>query len=264
MQRRDFLKTSFAASGAVGLSAIGQAQADHHGGGHEHYELRHWHIPTAEKKAVVDRFLKNAVMPAVKRINLGPIGVFHSADHPKNNKAEQHDIWVLTPFKNAQEFFSRDEKLVDDVFVEAADEYLNSQKTDPAYTRITSSFMRAFNGKPKLEIPIKGNRIFELREYQSHNELKAQLKVQMFNEGEIDIFNATGLKSVFFGQTLIGPDIPNLTYMLVYKDQAMRGKNWQAFLKHPDWDRMKNMEIYKDTVSKIVARFFDPAPYSQI
>lgn len=264
MQRRDFLKTSFAASGAVGLSAIGQAQADHHGGGHEHYELRHWHIPTAEKKAVVDRFLKNAVMPAAKRINLGPIGVFHSADHPKNNKAEQHDIWALTPFKNAQEFFSRDEKLVDDVFVEAADEYLNSQKTDPAYTRITSSFMRAFNGKPKLEIPIKGKRIFELREYQSHNELKAQLKVQMFNEGEIDIFNATGLKSVFFGQTLIGPDIPNLTYMLVYKDQAMRGKNWQAFLKHPDWDRMKNMEIYKDTVSKIVARFFDPAPYSQI
>ena len=102
MQRRDFLKTSFAASGAVGLSAISQAQADHHGGGHEHYELRHWHIPTAEKKAVVDRFLENAVMPAAKRINLGPIGVFHSADHPKNNKAEQHDIWALTPFKNAQ------------------------------------------------------------------------------------------------------------------------------------------------------------------
>jgi hypothetical protein len=63
---------------------------------------------------------------------------------------------------------------------------------------------------------------------------------------------------------LIGPNIPNLTYMLVYKDQKMRGKNWQAFLKHPDWDRMKNMEIYKDTVSKIVARFLDPAPYSQV
>ena len=264
MQRRDFLKSGLAVTGTVGLSSLGQAQADHHESDHEHYELRHWHIPTAEKKAVVDRFLKNAVMPAAKRINLGPIGVFHSADHPKNNKEEQHDIWALTPFKNAQEFFSRDEKLVDDVFVEAADEYLNSQKTDPAYTRITSSFMRAFNGKPKLEIPIKGKRIFELREYQSHNELKALLKVQMFNEGEIDIFNATGLKSVFFGQTLIGPDIPNLTYMLVYEDQAMRGKNWQAFVKHPDWDRMKNMEIYKDTVSKIVARFFDPAPYSQI
>lgn len=141
---------------------------------------------------------------------------------------------------------------------------MNSQKTDAAYTRITSSFMRAFDGKPKLEIPLKGKRIFELREYQSHNELKALLKVQMFNEGEIAIFNATGLKSVFFGQTLIGPDIPNLTYMLVYENQEIRGKNWQAFLKHPNWDRMKNMEIYKDTVSKIVARFLDPAPYSQV
>jgi len=52
--------------------------------------------------------------------------------------------------------------------------------------------------------------------------------------------------------------------MLVYEDQKMRGKNWQAFLKNPDWDRMKRMEIYKDTVSKIVARFLDPAPYSQV
>ncbi len=264
MQRRDFLKSGLAATGAVGFSSLGKAHADNHDSEHEHYELRHWHIPTAQKKAVVDRFLKNAVMPAAKRINLGPIGVFHSADHPKNNKAEQHDIWTLTPFRNAQEFFSRDEKIVDDAFIQNANEYLNSQKTDAAYTRITSSFMRAFDGKPKLEIPLKGKRIFELREYQSHNELKALLKMQMFNEGEIAIFNATGLKSVFFGQTLIGPDIPNLTYMLVYENQEIRGKNWQAFLKHPNWDRMKNMEIYKDTVSKIVARFLDPAPYSQV
>ena len=264
MQRRDFLKSGLAATGAVGFSALGKAHADHHDSEHEHYELRHWHIPTAEKKTVVDRFLKNAVMPAIKRINLGPMGVFHSADHPKNNKDEQYDIWTLTPFNNPQEFFSRDERLVDDAFIENASEYLNSQKTDPAYTRITSSFMRAFDGKPKLEIPIKGKRIFELREYQSHNEIKALLKVQMFNEGEIAIFNATGLKSVFFGQTLIGPNIPNLTYMLVYEDQKMRGKNWQAFLKHPEWDRMKRMEIYKDTVSKIVARFLDPAPYSKV
>ena len=136
MQRRDFLKSGLAATGAVGLSSLGKAHADHHDSEHEHYELRHWHIPTTQKKAVVDRFLNNAVMPAAKRINLGPIGVFHSADHPKNNKAEQHDIWTLTPFKNTQEFFSRDEKIVDDAFIQNANEYLNSQKTDAAYTSI--------------------------------------------------------------------------------------------------------------------------------
>jgi len=76
MQRRDFLKSGLAATGAVGLSSLGKAHADHHDSEHEYYELRHWHIPSAQKKAVVDRFLKNAVMPASKRINLGPMGVF--------------------------------------------------------------------------------------------------------------------------------------------------------------------------------------------
>ena len=124
--------------------------------------------------------------------------------------------------------------------------------------------MRAFDGKPKHSVPVTGSRIFELRQYQSHNEYKAKLKVKMFNDGEIGIFDATGLKSVFFGETLIGSEIPNLTYMLVYENLETRKKNWQEFLKHPGWERMKNMEIYKDTVSKIVARFLDPAPYSQI
>ena len=41
----------------------------------------------------------------------------------------------------------------------------------------------------------------------------AKKKIEMFNEvGEIAIFKKTGLQPVFFGETIIGPKLPNHFY----------------------------------------------------
>jgi hypothetical protein len=80
--------------------------------------------------------------------------------------------------------------------------------------------MRAFAGMPRVESPKKtfgDKRIFELRTYESHSQIKAQKKIDMFNKaGEIQIFRDTGLTPVFFGETVFGRLMPNLTYMLVF------------------------------------------------
>ena len=149
-------------------------------------------------------------------------------------------------------------------FADAAQEYLNTDKASPAYKRIESSLMISFAGMPRVEIPRTGERIFELRTYESHNESKAALKVEMFNEAELDIFRKVGLDAVFFGQSIFGPDLPNLTYMLGYKDMDEHAKAWKAFLAHPDWNQLKANERYKDTVSKIRKRFLRPTDFSQI
>ncbi len=115
-----------------------------------------------------------------------------------------------------------------------------------------------------MEIPRTGERIFELRIYESHNELKARLKIEMFNQAELAIFEKVGLDHVFFGQTLVGANLPNLTYMLGYRDMAEHDQAWKAFLEHPDWLALKDQERYRDTVSKIVNRFLKPTDYSQI
>ena len=39
---------------------------------------------------------------------------------------------------------------------------------------------------------------------------------------------------------------------------------WQTFFAHPEWERMKNLPQYKDTVSKINNWFVKPANFSQI
>ena len=124
--------------------------------------------------------------------------------------------------------------------------------------------MRAFTGVPTVQIPRTGERIFELRVYESHNELKAQLKIEMFNVAELAIFKKVGLDPVFFGETLVGANLPNLTYMLGYKDMEEHDRAWKAFLEDPDWIVLKDQERYRDTVSKIINRFLKPTGYSQI
>ena len=128
--------------------------------------------------------------------------------------------------------------------------------------------MQAFAGMPRLELPAycreKKPRIFEVRTYESHSELKALKKVVMFNEGEIDLMREVGLGPIFYGQVLVGTGLPHLTYMVSAENQDAHKKHWDAFRVHPTWEKLKNDLQYADTVSRIENRFLVPTPYSQI
>jgi hypothetical protein len=90
-------------------------------------------------------------------------------------------------------------------------------------------------------------------------------KVEMFNEGgEIAIFKKTGLTPVFFGESIIGPNLPNLNYMLAFKDMADRDQRWQVFRDDPDWKKLSANPAYRDTVSNITDIILRPTEYSQI
>ena len=56
----------------------------------------------------------------------------------------------------------------------------------------------------------------------NNNERAAAKKIEMFNLHELALFRRVGLTPVFFGETLVGPLRPNLTYMLVFPDDAAR------------------------------------------
>ena len=73
-----------------------------------------------------------------------------------------------------------------------------------------------------------------------------------------------GLGPIFYGQVLIGSNLPHLTYMVSGENQDEHKKHWGAFGGHPTWAKLKNDPQYADTVSKIVNRFLVPTSYSQI
>ena len=263
MKRRHFIKTATGATiAAAAVASSNQVTADHHEGpkGPQILAWRKYIIENAAQREIIDRFLRTAAIPALNRLGVKPIGVFYD----KENK-DDLSVYTLAPFASLEACFGTNERLAaDSEFLENANEYLSTQKDSPAYSRIESSIMRAFDGFPMVKAPLSRERIFELRTYESHNELKAILKVEMFNEAELDIFEKVDLKGVFYGQSLSGANLPNLTYMIAYENMDERKAAWGRFSKHPDWQILKKNDRYKDTVSKIVATFLVPADYSQI
>ena len=267
MKRRDFIKTSVAASTIAGLGPVGLAAAAAQlasGGNREYYELRVYRLKAGANHDLLDAYLEKAAIPALNRLGVKQVGVFTEID-PKDSPA----VYVLRVYPSLDVFAAvHTRENVDLEFLKAGAEYLTSPKSGPAFDRIDSWLMLAFAGMPKLELPDyckeKKPRIFELRTYESHSELKAIKKVEMFNAGEIDAMREVGLGPIFYGQALIGRDLPHLTYMVSGENQEEHKKHWGAFGAHPTWTKLKNDPLYADTVSKSRNWFLAPTPYSQI
>jgi hypothetical protein len=69
---------------------------------------------------------------------------------------------------------------------------------------------------------------------------------------------------VFFGETLVGPKMPSLTYMITFADMASRDRAWSAFSKDPEWKALSADPQYRDNVSAISDIILQPTSYSQI
>jgi len=265
MPRRKFLAGSLAAAAATG---IGSASAARPGSGktaQEFYELRIYRNTDEKKRAIVEKYLKGTLLPALGRMDISRIGVFSAIEPAKQDAS----IYVLIPYRTLDVLAGLNSALAADAkYGKAAAGFFASPVKDPPYTRIESRLMKAFAGIPEIELPSssKSNtkRMFELRIYESHNDDAARRKVEMFNVGEIELMRKVNLSPVFFGETLISDDVPNLTYMLSANDLESHKQHFKAFLAHPEWERMKKIEKFKGTVSKITSVMLAPTKYSQI
>ena len=126
---------------------------------------------------------------------------------------------------------------------------------------------QSFKGMPQLKVPGQAGdspRRFELRTYKSENEVQGKLKVQMFNEGELDLFKKSGLRPIFFGEGVAAGDLPQLTYMLVHENKQAQDETWKKFIDDPAWKSLKSEEQYQVIKLKITKSFLEATSYSQI
>ncbi len=206
------------------------------------------------KRAALEKYLGDTVIPQLNENGCSPIGVFR----PKYG-AHGNEVYMLVPHKNIESFQNVWSK------VDSPDDTLQ----EPLYQRFESTLMESFAYMPHVEIPEhiegKAGRIYELRIYEAHNRKASTLKVEMFNEGgEIEVFRKTGLYPVFFGKTIAGPLMPNLIYMLGFESITERDANWKNFINSDEWAAIKDLPRYKDTVSGITDIIYVPSRVSQI
>ena len=229
----------------------------------EFYEIRTYKIENAHNQQAVLSYIDKAYTPALKKMGVDRIGVFTNAKDEKD-----FSIYMVIPFKSACQYTNRSDNLfADSEYTTNAKEFFNIAKDSPAYTRIESSFFKAFSGIPTMEIPNfakeKKPRIYEMRIYESHNEEKAMLKRDMFNVAqETQLMRDLKMGPVFFGECLSGHNAPNLTYFLSAESLEDSKAYWDVFRNHPRWQVMKNLPRYKDTVSKIESVFLKPTSNS--
>lgn len=262
MQRRDFLKSSLALTSLAAMSSASTAAEKTPA--REYYELRRYTMRRGPMPTRLDDFFRDAAVPAWNRAGVERVGVFDVTLGP-----DMPAKYVLLTYKSLADVETVDAKFAADAKVAAAD-FNKLPATDPGYVRKESSLMVAFRTIPQLEVPkqTKGNqsRIFELRTYESHSKAANRKKVEMFDNGEIALFRRTGLTPVFFGETLVGPRLPNLTYLLVFDDMNTREQAWNTFRNDPEWKKMSSTPGFTDAeiVTNISNAVLKPTAYSQL
>ena len=263
MKRRQFLAlTGTASVAALTLSPTGSARAAGGGSGRDYYELRQFILETEAQKQKLDAFLKEAAIPALNRLGLKPVGVFRPAEGLS-------PVYVLLRHKSLDTVVNLNAELAADPdFLSNGEEFINAPAEAPAFKRMESSLMVAFEGMPQLERPVSNpGRVFQLRIYESPSVRTGLKKIEMFNDaGEIRLFREVGLNPVFFGQTVVGTRMPNLTYMLAFKNMEEQKAAWKKFVSHPEWKRLSAMPEYSDKaiLSGITNLQLVAAEYSQI
>jgi hypothetical protein len=231
------------------------------------YELKVYHLKDKTQESVVDHYLKNAFLPALQRKGIKSVGVFKPVG---NDTVQERRIYVLIPFKSANEFANLSESLdKDQLYAASGKSYLEAAHDNAPYQRTESILIKAFANMPTLQVPKLQNelqkRVYELRSYEGPTEKIYDKKVHMFNQGgEIDLFTRMGFNAVFFGSVLAGSKKPNLMYMTTFEDMPSRDAHWKTFVDDAGWKKLSGMEYYNHTVSHADIILLHPTDYSGI
>jgi hypothetical protein len=259
MNRRNFL---LAAGGGLGMAIRGRG-AEPKNAILEMRRLQMRNTPDGMAQHTTD-FLSKSYIPALQRAGAGPIGAFGSVIAP-----ESPFLLLITSYPSLAAFEISGQKIRADKEYVAAREAFHSANSVP-YVRMESSLLRCFSSIPNLEVPAtdgkRAPRIFELRRYESNNLSTLRKKIRMFDEGEIGVFRRLNMLPVFFGETVVGSNMPNLTYMLAFDDLSARDKAWSAFGGDAEWKRLRSQPGMADSeiVSNISNSILRPLPFSAI
>ena len=266
MNRRKFLTASAAGLGASTMSLSTLQNASSNETSREYYELRQYHVQSGRQQKIADAFLREALVPALNRLGISPVGVFNV--EIGEGAPRYH---VLLPAASIDALATAEMRLGQDAeYLKAGAPFLNAPADQPAMVRIESTLMVAFEGWPKLKLPAATaehkERLFELRTYESPSDQDHRRKVEMFNSGEFGVFEKAGFWQVFFGDVLIGTKLPCLTYMIGFPSLTERVEDWKSFGSQPDWKKLTSSPRYsfESIVSNITNTILRPTDYSQI
>lgn len=231
----------------------------------DYYQIQTFRLNGKEQEAKVDKFLKEAYLPALHRAGIAKVGVFKplASDTMLGKR-----IYVWIPFKSLDHFDKIQDVLASDSnYQKAGSDFLAAPYNQAPFVRKESVLLKAFSHQPNYFTPsfttAPANRIYELRSYEGPTEYLFRQKVKMFNEGgEIALFKKLDFNAVFYAEVVSGSTMPNLMYLTTFANAEIHADRWATFRAHPEWKALSSIEEYKNTVSNSVKLLLRPADYS--
>jgi hypothetical protein len=262
MKRREFL-----AVGGVGIAALATANTALALGIEKDFvEVRRYIVKDADKQKQLVEVLDKALIPALNRQGIKPVGVFVPVRSNKNAKYLMN-VFVVIPHKDPMKFITLNDTLLADAdFRKDAAPIFATTSKDPVYTDCETCLLNTFPTTPVVEVPELGpDRVFEWRHYRSFNIERNAAKIKMFDVGgELPIFREVGLNPIFFGDVLAGTMMPALLYMIGCPSMEKHAEAWRVFGAHPKWREIRGLPEYADTATEIDNVIMTPSPGSQI
>ena len=269
MKRRDFL-----AAGSAGLAALttttalAAEPAVAEPVRREFIEVRKYTVKNADKRAQLVSILDKALIPALNRQEINPVGVFVPIEGAEK-KAEEYalNVFAVIPHKTMRTFVSVNTKLLADrQYRRDAAPIFETTSKDPVFADCETFLLQGFPTIPSVEVPQLGpDRAFRLRLYRSFNIERNAAKIRMFDTGgELALFREVGLNPIFFGNILAGTKMPAFLYMVGCSSLENLNETWKTFASHPKWQAIKDLPEYKDTATYIENFYLKPSAGSQI
>jgi hypothetical protein len=204
------------------------------------YLVESFLLKQGTQPARIQDYLSKAALPALSKVHNGPKIVLEGLVVPHTP-----EIVVILGFQSIQEFWSVRAKLNADKDLEQAFENWQAGP-EPPFEQQTNMLLEATDYSPEvvpLDPPPQTPRIFELRVYHSPTYRQLRALHERFAGPEIRIFHRSGVHPLFYSSTVIGPNMPNLTYLIPFADLAAREKAWNTFSADPEWVKVRQASI---------------------
>ncbi len=202
-------------------------------------------------------------LPALRKVHSGPMIVLESLVAP-----HMPQIVFIAGFHSLDELWAVHNSVVKNQELQKAFE----QSEEVADTMVESQanvLLEAMPFSPEVAAdskPRKPARVFELRVYHTAKWRQLNGLAERFGGPEIKIFHRVGIHPILYASTLMGPNIPNLTYLIPFDSLAAREKAWDAFGADPEWIKVRNesIEKYGQMPSVIQIALYRATPYSPV
>jgi hypothetical protein len=230
-----------------------------------YYLQREYDTRLTGSPELLDAYLSEALVPALKRLTDSPVGVFRGWFGEESLGRR----YLLVGSDSLETLADLDGHLsLDAGYTKAADAFINADSSHPPFRRLKSALIRALPGLARLHCPsaLAGDpaRLFELRTYDQPTLGSHQRKAEMFMEGEADLLDAAGLTGVMYGVNIVGEGLPRITYMWAYPDLAARQEGETRFFSTPEVYKLFGQPRYNWVPSSIANVIMQPLPYSEV